>query len=346
MKNSAYASAVGCIVSYKQINEPLLFNELNARFNNIKLYERGKTSAAFTVEDYNRIVSSIRDVGLIFLQHIHPYSVSCNIAGDMGDLKSIYEMLKEVIPYIEEDDSIVVQGRIDSDKLMEYSNKELTDIIVEGLSEAGLRVEPKDATTCISVTVYQNRAYMGISLLEDNVSDWTGGILFFSKNDSVICRAEFKIEEAFKVFDINITDNMRALDLGAAPGGWTHFLSEKGIHVDAVDPAGLDDRVTAGDIVTHYKMTAQEFTRLYPNNYYDIIVNDMKMDTNESIDIMCEMSKQLKDKGICILTLKLPKQNVQKRINIAKEVLLKRFRVVKIRHLYYNRSEVTVYMRM
>ena len=344
MKTSAYDSAKGFIVTYKPLYETLLFNELNAKCNNIKLFERGKISSAFTTDDYNQIVNAIREEGFIFLQHIHPYSADCGITGCMDDLTAISEMLNVVVPYIEDDDSIVVQCRIDTDKVMEFSNRDLTNKLAERLNASGYHVEPREAEICISVTVFQNRAYMGISLIKDNVSDWTGGILFFSK-ENIISRAEFKIEEAFKVFDININNNMRALDLGAAPGGWTHFLSEKGICVDAVDPACLDDRVLNSDRVTHFKMTAQEFMRLYPEKCYDIIVNDMRMDTNESVDIMACISEQLKPDGICILTLKLPKKNVQKRINIAREVLSKRFKTVKIRQLYYNLSEVTAFLK-
>ncbi len=345
MTKSAYEVAKGCIVSYKQLYEPLLFNELNEKCENIKLYERGKISSAFIIHNYNEIVKVIKKDGFIFMQHIHPFILDCTVTGSVDDFLEIIKMLKEVVQYIKKDDDLVVQCRIDSDKIMEFSNRELTNLISDDLRVSGFNVNPKEAKTCVSLTVLKNRAYIGISNLDDNVSTWTGGVLFYSNNENILCRAEFKIEEAFEVFKINIDSNLLALDLGAAPGGWSHFLSEKGIYVDAVDPACLDDRVLSCDKVKHYRMTAQEFSKNYPDKCYDIIVNDMKMDTNESIDIICEMSKQLKNNGVCILTLKLPKQNVQRRINIAKAVLSKKFAIVKMRQLYYNRSEVTIYMK-
>ena len=131
----------------------------------------------------------------------------------------------------------------------------------------------------------------------------------------------------------------------AAPGGWTHFLSRLGVCVDAVDPANLEDEVRKAKNVKHYKMLAQEFAEKYKEKRYDIIVNDMKMDTNESIDILCEMSRQLKPDGCCVLTLKLPKSNIQKRINVARQVLARRFETVQIRQLYFNRSEVTAFVK-
>ena len=45
------------------------------------------------------------------------------------------------------------------------------------------------------------------------------------------------------------------------------------------------------------------------------------------------------------MTLKLPKEGVQKRINVVRKVLGERFGTVRIRQLYYNRSEATVYVK-
>lgn len=53
-------------------------------------------------------------------------------------------------------------------------------------------------------------------------------------------RAEFKIEEAAKFFDIDLSKCHIGLDIGAAPGGWTHYLSQKGVRMVAVDKALLN----------------------------------------------------------------------------------------------------------
>ena len=56
----------------------------------------------------------------------------------------------------------------------------------------------------------------------------------------VINRAEYKLKEALQIFRIDLKQHKRALDIGAAPGGWTHYLSQHGIKVVAVDNAFLD----------------------------------------------------------------------------------------------------------
>ena len=96
--------------------------------------------------------------------------------------------------------------------------------------------------------------------------------------------------------------------------------------------------------------SGEGFRNLFPEmvdleDTYDLIVNDMKMDTNQSMDILCEMSRLLEKNGECLMTLKLPKEGVQKRINVVRKVLGERFGTVRIRQLYYNRSEATVYVK-
>ncbi len=55
-------------------------------------------------------------------------------------------------------------------------------------------------------------------------------------------RAEFKIKEAIEFFGVDLSKHEMGLDIGAAPGGWTHYLSQHGIKVVAVDRAFLDYR--------------------------------------------------------------------------------------------------------
>ncbi len=343
MEKKNYCDAIGFIATYKPLDEALLFNEMRAKLNGIELESRGESSAAFYVNDYSTIVEEIHKEGFIFLRHIHPFMNKTDIEGKFSDFEIYLAMLEKLLPMLEATDIIVCQCRIDSSIVMEYSNKELTALLASFLQDRGYTIAPKDAKISVSLTVYGSSAYMGISFLRDNVSDWTGGNLFYSKSNDIICRAEFKIEEACKVFNVQISGGMRALDLGAAPGGWTHYLSQRGVLVDAVDPANLREDILKLKNVKHHKMTAQEFAALMPSSQYDIMVNDMKMDTNQSVDLTCEMSNQLREGGICLMTLKLPKSGIMKRINTARKVLGRNFEQVKIRKLYYNRSEVTVY---
>ncbi len=345
MNKEFYKNILGCVVSYKSFYEPLLFNELHTKCAGLKLLDRGKSTAAFTDVNYLKMLSVIHTDGFVFLQHIHPFMSRCEISGNIADFSIFTNMLESVIPYLTEKDKIVCQCRIDTHRKMDYTNNELLTLFLSRLEKEGYTAVPQEAQIAISLTVFDHTAYLGISQLKDNISERSGGILYYSKTEDIISRAEFKIEEAFKTFGIDVIKEMKALDLGAAPGGWTHYLSLQGVAVDAVDPANMNEVVLCSPNVKHYKMTAQEFIIAHPEKIYDIIVNDMKMDTNESLEILCQMSNQLKKEGGCLLTLKLPKKEVQKRINTARKMLKDKFEIVKIRQLYYNRSEVTVFAK-
>lgn len=345
MNKEKYTNALGCVVTYKPFYENMLFNELHQRCDGLKLLQRGKGSSAFTTHDYNQIVSEVHKSDFVFLQHIHPFMCKCKLTGSISDFTEFLKMAELMQQYITYDDKLVCQCRIAAERFMNYSNGELNNLLSSFIEKKDYSLSVENADTVISLTVFDDFAYMGVSCLTDNVSDRAGGILFYAKTDDIICRAEFKIEEAFKVFDINVTNGMRALDLGAAPGGWTHYLSLRGISVDAVDPANLNETVLKQPNVKHYKMLAQQFMENNVGEVYDIIVNDMKMDTNESIDIICSMLNNLKTDGICLLTLKLPKKGSQKRINIAQKVLGSKFEIIRIKQLYYNRSEVTLFAK-
>lgn len=345
MDKTAYGGAAGFVVNYKAFCEPLLFNELHGRIAGLELLERGSDAAAFSLDGFGAVAEQIKREDFVFLQHIHPFLIRAEVRGDASDLPLFLKLLREAAVHVDKKDVLVCQCRIVAERMLAYSNGELTNALVSFLEKEGHRVSAQEADTVISLTVFDRFAYMGVSRAEDNVSSRAGGILFYSQPEDMVCRAEWKIEEAFEVFGMQAGKGMRALDLGAAPGGWTHYLSKRGISVDAVDPAALDEAAAGWPNVRHFRMTAQEFSRSHREDTYDLIVNDMKMDTNESMDILCGMSSLLKQDGECLMTLKLPKQGIQKRINVARKVLGERFETVRIRQLYYNRSEVTVYLK-
>lgn len=343
--DSIYEQMKGFVVSYKLGSEPLLFNELQALNIKSKLQDRGTNCAVFHNDSMKDFMNEIREENLIFAGHIHPYASIGDLAGEASDWTIIESLCLQLEKYLDKNNAYVCQCRISSDTQYPYGNQELVNFVSEYYKTREYMVNPQEATIAISMTIVNQKAYLGLSPLQDNMSSWTGGILFYSKNGEFVSRAEFKLEEAVEVFQIDLSKVRNSIDLGAAPGGWTYYLSKNHIAVDAVDPANLSELVTIEDNVTHYKMTAQEFLRTYPENRYDLIVNDMKMDSRESVDIICFMSEQLKEGGLCVLTLKLPEKEVTKRIKSAKLVLGKYFKEIKVRQLYYNRSEVTVFAR-
>jgi|GEM_PF-4470148 len=163
----------------------------------------------------------------------------------------------------------------------------------------------------------------------------------FKKDEMHISRAEFKLQEAFLTFAIDLTGFKTALDLGAAPGGWTKVMLEKGLQVTAVDPAVLSDKLNGHPNLIQAKETAQEFLRKQKDPY-DILLNDMRMDIMESSKIMLDMASLLKPGGLALMTLKLPHSHWYKNTKRALALLERAYTIKEARQLFHNRSEVTV----
>lgn len=158
---------------------------------------------------------------------------------------------------------------------------------------------------------------------------------------TVISRAEHKLAEALETFGIAVRPGSRALDLGAAPGGWTHLLAERGIAVTAVDPGDLAESVAAHPNVVHVRDRAEN---LVGQGTYELIVNDMNLDPADSAAIMCAVAGLLVPDGAAVLTIKLPGRPMRG-IRQATTVLEPTYDVLAIRHLPHNRQEVTALLR-
>ena len=191
-------------------------------------------------------------------------------------------------------------------------------------------------------------ALAGVSTAQQNLSDWAGGMRRFTREEGRISRSEFKLLEALELFAIVLPERGTALDLGAAPGGWTRILRQLGQYVTAVDPGSLDPRLDSDKGVRHRRMTAQEFLREEPDRF-DIIVNDMRMDAAESARLMVNFASRIYRHGVAIMTIKLPEGEdaiaTRARVDAALETLRKAFTVVGARQLFHNRSEITVALR-
>jgi 23S rRNA (cytidine2498-2'-O)-methyltransferase len=187
-------------------------------------------------------------------------------------------------------------------------------------------------------------ALIGLSRAEQNLSDWAGGMRRFAREPGQVSRAEFKLLEALELFSIPVREHGVALDLGAAPGGWTRVLRSLGQYVTAVDPAELDPRVAGESGVRHKHMTADEYLRMGPDQF-DLIVNDMRMDARESARVMLAYAPFLYRHGYAIMTLKLPEEQREPVIEQALKLLRGAYDIVGARQLFHNRSEITVALR-
>ena len=169
---------------------------------------------------------------------------------------------------------------------------------------------------------------------------------FYSKSGEFrfVSRAEYKLLEAFESFEIPTDGIKDALDLGAAPGGWTKALAERGAFVVSVDPNRLDPSLRQEKRIKYYPMTAERYHKLDTTERFDMIVDDMKLDPDKSLAIVKRFYGRLNAGGYAIVTLKLPHGFCYKTIRgfLAGAAP---FEIIGARQLFHNRSEVTLALR-
>ncbi|MCS6872521.1 MAG: SAM-dependent methyltransferase [Anaerolineae bacterium] len=187
-------------------------------------------------------------------------------------------------------------------------------------------------------------AWLGLSSVTDNLSDWAGGARRFAHEQGQISRSEFKLLEAIEVFRVQVPARGYALDLGAAPGGWTRVLREHGMYVTAVDPAALHARLLRDSGVRYRRTTAQAFLRTATDSY-DLIVNDMRLDARDSARLMVAYAKLLRADGTALMSLKLPESGRLDVLERAFQILEGAYELIGARQLFHNRSEITVCLR-
>ncbi|MGB5050631.1 MAG: SAM-dependent methyltransferase, partial [Caldilineaceae bacterium] len=246
----------------------------------------------------------------IFVRHICPVDAVWPLTATQDDVSVLATLAEsDFAAVLEADLPYSVQTRV-LDKTLPYRPFDLNIALSGTLTEAtGAVVDVREPEQVLSVVCARldegalsriafhpspttnngqptgQFAFLGLSPTYLNLSDWAGGVRRFAREEGQISRAEFKLLEALEVFRIDLPPRGVALDLGAAPGGWTRVLRQKEQFVTAVDPAELDPRLVDDNAVRHKRMTAEEYLADEPDEF-DLIVNDMRMDARDSARLM------------------------------------------------------------
>lgn len=209
---------------------------------------------------------------------------------------------------------------------------------------SGASVDVQSTDQVVSVVDIGGRLYLGVSSAAANLSAWPGGEHRFRREDARISRSEFKLLEALDAFQLRFPEAGLAVDLGAAPGGWTRILRSRGLRVVSVDPADLDPSVARDPAVDHRRTTAERYLPSAPP--HDVIVNDIRADARVSVGLMQRAAPLLRAGGCGLVTLKLPEtatsRAVLRLVAECVERLASAYRIAGVRQLFHNRSEVSV----
>ncbi|CAK0775343.1 Ribosomal RNA large subunit methyltransferase M [Gammaproteobacteria bacterium] len=181
-----------------------------------------------------------------------------------------------------------------------------------------------------------------------NSSPWFMGIPRLRFPRGAPSRSALKLEEAFYFFldderEKRLYPGMRAVDLGAAPGGWTRLLVNHHIHVTAVDNGPLDPELYDTGLVDHRR---EDGFRYRPPKPVDWLVCDMVEQPIRVARLIADWAVT----GAChaaIFNLKLPMKRRWQEVNRCRELIEERLAAAHLQHrlalrqLYHDREEVT-----
>ena len=203
------------------------------------------------------------------------------------------------------------------------------------------------------VFITGTEAYLGISPLY-NSSPWPMGIARLRLPKEAPSRATLKLEEAWHHFipadewDKRLASGMRAADLGAAPGGWTWQLVQRGMYVEAIDNGPMDKRLLESGQVLQILMDGFLYEPKRPLHWLVCDIVDKPART-------AGMIIRWVSKGLCreaIFNLKLPMK--QRYLEVKKleqriQAELEKAGIeveVQFKQLYHDREEVTGHLRV
>ena len=283
----------------------------------------------------------------IFVRHIAPVQRTIPLTASESDIPLLAAAALELAGLLDPALSFAVQSRVLGDGPLPYRKFTLNSTISEQLQAAtGAATETRSPQQVVSLLCTADTGYLGISRTEQNLSAWPGGEHRFKAEEEQISRAEFKLLEAFSVFEMTLPEHGNALDLGSAPGGWTRVLRAKGLRVTAVDPADIDVRFRRDLSVTHVRERIETFLPKIKTRY-TVLVNDMRMDALDSVEIMLKARDVILPGAPAIVTLKLPlavksQDDALATVRLCTDRLSRAYDLIGVRQLYHNRSEVTV----
>jgi 23S rRNA (cytidine2498-2'-O)-methyltransferase len=226
----------------------------------------------------------------------------------------------------------------------------LTAHLERGLRGAGIAFDDAAAPERLHVFFVGGRAcYVGTSEVA-NSAPWPMGIPRLRLSRAAPSRSALKLGEAFLVFlderdrDERLAPGKTAVDLGAAPGGWTWQLVQRGLMVTAVDNGTLDPALLETGQVKHRRTDGFHYA---PAESVDWLVCDMV----ESPSRVARLAATWVERGWCreaMFNLKLPMkkrwEEVERCREIADEVLGGGGYYLRMKQLYHDREEVTAYL--
>lgn len=224
---------------------------------------------------------------------------------------------------------------------------------IEGMGYVADLKSPKEVRIVIIVGSRVTVAGGYAGLLIDTTADYSR---WGQRQTGLLNRAEIKIIEAFSLLGIEMPIGTRCIDIGAAPGGWTKFLAEKGASVFAIDAADMNyamlgnecvvvghgETARTGAKITHLKMGFDEAVEVLSGQRFGFAAIDMNVSPMESAGVASRISALMEPGAPLLMTLKLCKPSDVDRTGSVSDLLKDAYEGFMFRKLPHNRQEITM----
>jgi 23S rRNA (cytidine2498-2'-O)-methyltransferase len=197
-------------------------------------------------------------------------------------------------------------------------------------------------------------AFVGASPVR-NSARWPNGVPRLRLPKSAPSRATLKLEEAWHHFipkpewDERLRGGMRAVDLGAAPGGWTWQLVNKSMWVHAVDNGPMNEDLMESGQVTHHRTDGFHYTPARP---VDWLVCDI---ADKPARVAAMIAKWGANRWCreAVFNLKLPMKQRYAAVQDCRHLIESKLAEagvqpvsLRFKQLYHDREEVTGHLRL
>ena len=325
---------------------PYAMEELRRRIQGTKVsgLAPGETFS-FTTGDHDPalLLKDLRRKEPIFLRHLFPIEAENDVMNSPVKTAEVLKAYAATLGDRVKGSKIAIQVRKEQNSPFPYTSAEGRDVIIPTIQEHGGEAVAREADWIVSIYATKKKIYMGCSIPRDNLSDWPGGAVRFRKDEGLISRAAFKLLEAERAFNLPLDQFSNALDLGAAPGGWTSVLLERGLKVTAVDPAEMDPSLELHPRLRHMRRNAADVS--FAPGSFDLLVCDMSWDPHHTCRIVSELAPVLSAGGSGIITLKLMYRKPFQSIQDLMEDYGHEFDIRMVKQLFHNREEVTMWVK-
>jgi 23S rRNA (cytidine2498-2'-O)-methyltransferase len=184
----------------------------------------------------------------------------------------------------------------------------------------------------------------------ERASPWPMGIPRLRVPPGAPSRSTLKLAEAFQTFlgddDRALRPGQRAVDLGAAPGGWTWQLVQRGLRVTAIDNGALKGEVARDALVTHLRADG---LRYRPRRPVDWVTCDIVESPARIAQLMGDWIGGGHARR-AIFNLKLPMKKRYDEVERCRDIIARTLErsqhdaTLRLRQLYHDREEVTGYL--